>query len=234
MKKIQGIILYVGPSMFTGEYVSVVAVGLHRPSANTKTGPMVQAYILPGESHPCEDAHRDVSSVCGTCPLKSSSCYVRVEQGPSIVSKAMGNGDYLSVNVEEAKVLLRGASVRIGAYGDPGAVEPMVWREFMTGKFMHTSYTHFWETRQDLQPFSMASVSSLGDARLAQSMGWRTFRMLKTGEKLDSNEVVCPASTVPYMTCIRCGLCNGGSHGKNVAIPVHGVKYKITNFNKGG
>ena len=55
----------------------------------------------------------------------------------------------------------------------------------------------------------MASVESLADAELAQSMGYRTFRITPPGvETAEQGEVVCPAITHGTQ-CANCSLCSG-------------------------
>src|SRR3546814_4866747 len=44
--KVAGVILYEGPSKLDGKPIAVIASGLAKASRNTKTGAMVQTYII--------------------------------------------------------------------------------------------------------------------------------------------------------------------------------------------
>jgi len=73
----------------------------------------------------------------------------------------------------------------------------------------------------------MASVDSEGEKRLAENMGWRTYRVRLTTEPLIEREAVCPASDEAdhKLQCVTCGYCNGSSGRRgSVAIIVHGAK----------
>ena len=81
----------------------------------------------------------------------------------------------------------------------------------------------------------MASVESLEDAALAQSMGWRTFRVDAKDSLPIKGEALCPASDEAgnKLTCAECLAC-AGSDGRrgNVMIPVHGSASRIKFFDR--
>jgi hypothetical protein len=61
--------------------------------------------------------------------------------------------------------------------------------------------------------------------KLAQSEGWRTFRVTNHLNDLMENEIICP-NTTHGTKCIDCKLCSGFSKAKNIVIQVHGAKVK--------
>ena len=106
-----GIVLYQGPSQLDGESIVVIATGFQRPSANAKTGDMLQTWILRSDVNPLAAIHtgRDVS-VCGDCPLRGflegngrrtvnrrRACYVAIHQAPLAVYDAYRRGRYATV-----------------------------------------------------------------------------------------------------------------------------------------
>ena len=69
----------------------------------------------------------------------------------------------------------------------------------------------------------MARVDSIEEAKIAQSKGWRTFRVTKDETVLMENEIICPNYTRDVQ-CIDCRLCSGAGNMKNIVITVHGAK----------
>ena len=109
MKQLNKAILYEGPSLIDGQ--PIVAIATYSDK-NTKTGLMVQTYILCQNIDP-RDANKTGQdfSICGTCPLKGiptldpkrklaekRTCYVRIDQGSLIVWKAYQKGSYPKTN----------------------------------------------------------------------------------------------------------------------------------------
>ena len=105
-----GIVLYEGPSLIDGAPIVVIATGFQRPSANAKTGDMLQTWILRADVNPLQAIHtgRDVS-VCGDCPLRGLletrqrrtinrrlACYVAIHQAPLAVHDAYRRGRYVA------------------------------------------------------------------------------------------------------------------------------------------
>jgi hypothetical protein len=88
-----------------------------------------------------------------------------------------------------------------------------------------TGYTHQW-TRCDqmLKSLMMASADTQEEAREAQEMGWRTFRIFTPIQKPASTETLC-LNVKTGIACQDCGLCSGTSlKAKHVAMPLHGSK----------
>lgn len=122
---------------------------------------------------------------------------------------------------------LRGvpAALRIGSYGDPAAVPTRVWMDLTSQVKVITGYTHQWKRcDQALKTPMMASADTQEEAREAQSLGWRTFRILTPDQTPVSTETLC--RTIRTGTaCQVCGLCAGTDvKAKPVAVPLHGSK----------
>ena len=224
-----GIILWEGKSELDGKPIVLIAID---HSSNSKTGDMVQTYILRSDIHPVEAMQSgEDQSICGNCTHKGATCYVNVAYGPSQVYKAYKAGKYLSVPAYQFT-----RSVRLGTYGDPAAVHQTVWQSLMQQHPPHTGYTHQWAHKRFryLKEWCMASCDTPQEQVKASWMGWRTFTVTLKGEIRDK-EILCPASEElnHATTCTTCMAC-GGSSSKvkaNIYIPVHGPKYKVELFN---
>lgn len=223
----QGFILYEGPSAIDGKPVVAVATGLGRASNNLKTGPMAQIYILRADVHPMEAINTgDDASICAGCrhrgrieidpatgkrSNKGRSCYVTIMHGPRMVYEAFRRGYYEPLTPAQAKTALRGRKVRLGAYGDPGAVPVPILREALARVREMTGYTHLWERFPELRDFCMASVDTPEERDAAKAAGFRTFRVRAQGEPLMDGEGHCPASAEmgKVVRCDTCLLCGG-------------------------
>jgi hypothetical protein len=220
-------ILYEGPSLYDGSPIVVIAT---TGSKNSKTGSMVQTWILRADVEPhtaCKTG--EDSSVCGTCPHRpelyreagAAPCYVTVFQAPLSVFRAYKRGRYPRVSPAEMGA---GRVVRVGSYGDPAAVPVSVWTEFVKDATAHTGYTHGWN-RRDVDPalrsVCMASADTVEEATRAQSQGWRTFRVAPLGVGAERGEIVCPASKEAGQktTCAACKLCRGADDTRKRTIP---------------
>lgn len=196
-------IAWRGASLIDGAPIRLAVSGAgSRPTQNPKTGPMVQTWIMRDDCHPL-DALKDGrdASVCGSCPLRPSlggGCYVnRVvlgqfrwdmpEESPARVAEL---ADYWQ----------RG--IRIGAYGDPGALPLVVVRAMAGARYGYAAYTRRWRERPDLAPYCMASVFSAREAREARDLGFRIY-MISEGQPTDRSIRPCPGA------CWRCMGCSG-------------------------
>lgn len=234
----RGAVLYRGPSRLDGAPVVVVATGLDGSSTNSKTGPMIQTWILRADMHPVEAVNTGAdAAICGECPLRplnarkvkgAPQCYVNKGFGPASVYRGLQDGIYPEATPAQVRELAssRGFEIRKGSYGDPGAGPLNMWRR-LHGK-RSTGYSHQWKRFPGLRSLCMASVDSLAEAREAWRRGWRTFRVIQSVEELQPNEILCPASEEmgKRTTCAQCGLCNGSSgpddRRKSIAIIDHG------------
>lgn len=221
MKRPNTIKPWEGPSELDGEPIILLLTGLTTPTTNTKTGDMLQTWIL----------HRDVApnvaiktghdvSVCGQCPLRpllhamdpigDEPCYVLTHQAPLSTWKA---NRHLPVSpVEVTRALVAGRKVRRGAYGDPGAVPAHVWEIFTDNA--GTGYTHQWKDAY-LSSFAMASVHDATERAEARARGYRTFRVSASADDILPGEILCPASKEAgaLVQCADCNLCDGSRAG---------------------
>lgn len=242
MSQVNGFIFYRGPSMLDGSPIIAVATGTARGSRNSKTGREVQTWILRDDMSPVDavKAGADVS-ICGTCihrgdgTGKGRSCYVTVFQAPLVVWKSAQRGLYPVVNAIDGAYILQGKMLRLGSYGDPAAVPANVWEALVAFTAGHTGYTHQWRTSDALRTLCMASCDSAFEQELATAQGWRTFRVMRQGDRMLPREIACPASKEAgaKTSCSACKAC-GGTSAKakvNIAIIAHGAASKVNAFN---
>lgn len=228
-------IIYQGPSLYDGKPIVVIATYSER---NTKTGGVVQTYILRADMNPLEASKTgDDASICGTCPLrgepttdparkqaKGRKCYVNLGQGVLITYRSFLRGVYPDAQTTDARRAIgRGRVVRVGTYGDPAAVPSHVWDDLLADAASHTAYTHASGWRPDI---AMQSADSLEQAQAHWQAGRRTFRVLvDLGDIVPAREVLCPASKEAgrRTTCDACRLCGGNAtrSPKSVAIVEH-------------
>lgn len=206
-------------------------------SENSKTGDMIQVWILAAAASPIDAVRTGLDEViCGHCPMRSPDghgwddrlCYVNVAQGPNSVWQAWRRGNYEYLPLSRYAEVFTDRAVRFGAYGDPVHIPLDVVRKiiFLAGKT--TGYTHQWrETAyQPYAEYFMASVETSTGMAEAIAQNWRTFRVRTANETLLPNEVTCPASAeAGHRTqCEACGLCGGARvAAKSVAIMAHGI-----------
>ena len=220
-----GFVAYQGPSEIDGKPIKAVVTGTTTPSANVKTGDMLQLFIMPMASKP-SDAIRngDDASVCGDCVHRPSvaktngkaACYVEVGKSVNAVYKAQ-----YPLHAE-AK---RKPPIRLGAWGEPTAMPFETVARLTTDG--HTGYTHQWRTCDPrFKQYLMASVDSAAEYAQATAIGWRTFRVRKHDAPTLENESVCPASKEggQRVQCDSCGLCKGATiAARNIVIADHGL-----------
>lgn len=202
--------------------IVVIATGIKSSSLNSKTGGMVQIYILHRHLHPIEASRTGADkSICGDCihrgtivdgKLINRRCYVQIDKAPISIFRAYQRGRYRKVGVAEARRILRDRLVRLGTYGDPAYMRLSLIRAICSVARGWSAYSHQWRVRPDLRPFVMASCDSPADVIAARADGWRTFRVSAYGDdsKL-TGEIACPASAEAgrRTTCNKCRLCDG-------------------------
>jgi hypothetical protein len=228
-----GLVLWEGPSRLDG--APIVAL-LTLRSANVKTGPMLQTWILPRTVDPLTAIKTGADkAVCGACPLrgtgaKARGCYVNlISGGPFQVYRAYAAGRYPAADDRNLSLWAMGRPVRLGSYGDPCAVPIGVWTGLLGYCNGHTGYTHQWRdpAHEDYRALLMASVESAAQRAEAKALGWRTYRILGPDDRPARREMICPASPQGgnRQTCYTCQACNGtAGHpgGADVTIRVHG------------
>ena len=225
----QHAIIYNGPSLLDGKPIVVVATYSNR---NTKTGRVVQTYILCDDINPLEASKTGADySICGDCVMrgtpttdparkqaKGRRCYVNLGQGVLIVWRAYKRGVY---QTGSARDMGRGRFVRVGTYGDPGAVPSHVWNELLSEASTWTAYSHQSGWRPDI---AMQSADNYAQAWAHWRAGRRTFRVVTGLDEIDSaHEALCPASKEAgrRVQCTACKLCKGGTAAKSIAIVEH-------------
>jgi hypothetical protein len=225
----QHAIIYNGPSLLDGKPIVVIATYSNR---NTKTGKVVQTYILRSDINPLEASKTGQDfSICGSCPMrgevttdpkrkiaKRRKCYVNLGQGVLIVFKSFLRGVYKE---GDPRTMGRDRFVRVGTYGDPAAVPSEVWDELLAECETWTAYTHQKPWRPDI---AMQSADSYDEAKAHWDEGRRTFRVIIDLGDLDKdNEALCPASKEAgrRVQCTACKLCKGSSLAKSIAIVEH-------------
>ena len=232
-------ILWEGESCIDGSPIVCLLTGLLKNSANPKTGAMIQSWIIPATNLPLTAAKEGKDTgVCGDCPLKptnNNSCYVNLVNVNNVYRKYR-RGGYEKISKAQTDLIeLLKLKIRLGAYGDPAAIPFTVWEKILSHCSGHTGYTHQWHNcDRRFAKIIMASVESHEDGQIAQSMGWRTFRIFHPKcPSLRTNEIICPNVENPSIQCKDCRLCDGNSSIKaNIASPVHGLGWKTDNFKK--
>lgn len=226
-----GYVIYDGPSMIDGSPIVVIACALDK-SRNTKTGHMVQTYILRKDMHPIEAVKTGADvGICGDCRHRgdgtggSRSCYVTLVHGPSHVYRSYLRGAYVAVDPWAAGMLLAGRMIRLGTYGDPAAAPIDIWHGLTAHAKGWTGYSHRWASvSRDWSLLVMASADTAEERIEARALGYRVFRV---GAEPMTGEVVCPASKEAgkKAVCADCRACMGlaGKARADIVIAPHGT-----------
>jgi hypothetical protein len=231
-----GVIVWEGLSLIDRKTpVVCILVGLVDASDNTKTGGLVQSYIIRSDMHPFEAAKsRQDFGLCGNCLHRYDengvrTCYVNLLHGPRTVWEQFKAGRYERVTPEEAAERMAGGMLRHGSYGDPAAVPVPVWKALQRRAIGWTGYTHQWRSRrfQALRDFCMASCDTPEDVEQARAMGWSTFHVMpSTVEDPPADAFHCIASEEvgKVMQCVDCMACSGTTYEqRDVVIYAHGT-----------
>lgn len=195
-----------------------IATGIARPSANRKTGPMVQVWIIPTRKDPTKISSRGV--VCFDCPIQSE-CYVNWGNAPLMVWQGFKRGSFPWLPSAD---VFTGRRIRWGACGEPTLIPLELMTECNKAAFGWTGYTHRWEEKgiQPYRRFLMASCESEKGARKAAKRGWRSYRI---GENpgVAGGDALCV--NAQGLQCYDCLLCSGtaGKGKGSIYIPAHGT-----------
>ena len=229
-----------GAIFYENDSIVGIITGLMSGSSNTKTGAMLQTWILVKNVNPIEAVNTGADKlVCGDCkhrgtiqPVndtkdkksysvknglktinKGRKCYVKLFQAPYSIWKAYKNNKYPNININKLSHMLTFKQVRVGSYGDPAMIPSEVWDKLISRSLGNTGYTHQWK-RCDTKnsTFNMASVDTLEEKRQANKLGYRTFRTRLASEPIEPDEVVC-----------LCKMCSGNNSQvkKNITIIIH-------------
>ena len=242
-----GLIVFEGPSSIDGRPIVVILTGLASSSENEKTGGLIQSWILRADVEPHVALKTgDDASVCGQCQhrpllarllehagIPASPCYVRVGEAPLSVYRAFARGSYpRATSVDQVQQALAGRRLRIGSYGDPAAAPVGLWQLLTSLSAGHVGYTHQWQSvgfdHASWAPLVMASADSADEARQAQALGMRYFRV-SIGVDKAPLEVTCPASAEGgrKTQCADCMLCGGTSkQARSIVIADHAAGHQ--------
>jgi hypothetical protein len=219
--------------------IVVVVSGMSDRSGNSKTGGMIQTYIIRDDMRPYDAiVSGGDDAICGLCPHRrqadgTRSCYVNPATGLLTIGRKLLAGDYPDMSPDAAAIACSGRAIRLGTYGDPAAVPADIWRRLLAHTNNWTGYTHQWRMRHAAayRWYVMASCDSDLDRTEAKARGWRTFRVRKVSdagiEPMGAREIVCPASheAGKLVTCEDCRLCAGTSRSaKDIAIIDHSAR----------
>jgi hypothetical protein len=241
-------LIWQGPSLIDGSPIIVLATGVPTrkrdgaKSGNSKTGDMIQTYILRADVNPVAVLRDGLDgSICGVCPHKSraaggsGACYVNVGQGPNSAWKSHQHTGSTPFDIER----LRGRKIRFGSYGDPAAVPSHVWQQLADAAAGVTGYTHQWDADKlaaagyatdaadiKLAEWMMASADTAAEGRQARRLGFRSFIVRGPNDAKPKGAVVCPASAEggKRTVCATCMSCGGTGNGRrnDVTIIAHG------------
>jgi len=143
-------------------------------------------------------------------------CYVAVWQAPTVIYKAWKKGNYPTLTPKQVQKRFAYKKVRLGSYGDP--IHIPKWKLDIILKFTLgvTGYTHQWKNKKyiEYKKYLMASVDTVKEKLLANSLGYRTFRVRQGTDALDSNEVGCLSDrnargNKKLIPCVDCMMCSG-------------------------
>jgi len=235
MSNFLGFIAYEGPSAIDGAPI-VVIINKLDGSDNSKTGAIVQSFIIRSDVAPVEALQTGADeSICGQCehrPLLAretgkAPCYVQVGKSVQSVYHAYKRGRYTRADAATIARALAGKIVRLGTYGDPFAAPVTMWAQITRYAAGRRGYTHQWDRPDfDVQawsPLVMASADTIEQAARANLLGMRVFRV-SVGVDRQPGETVCPASAEGgrKSTCAKCTLCAGTSiQARDVVIADH-------------
>lgn len=238
---LNGRILWEGKSPFNGDNIVLIMTAIKDASTNTKTGAMLQTYILLQDVSPVEGVKSGLDiAICGDCQHRptlakksgSALCYVNTGKGANMVWKCYKKGNYPHASISEIKELVKDKAVRFGTYGDPALCPIEIFKELKKYAKSTTGYTHRWQDANfnfDWSSLVMASVDNTSEMFLANALNMRYFKVNIGEESLNKNEVVCPASAEGgrKSTCSTCFLCKGSeSKAKSVVIRDHAIGWQ--------
>lgn len=204
-------------------YPSVVLVltNIRGGSQNEKTGDMIQSWIFDRSKL----TEKVFGAKCDACPMMSQCYVMKGTQAHNSVRRATlkalglldGNTSYKVTTLEKVLPMLSGRPLRLGSYGDPSAIPLEDMRALVGAADGHTGYTHFWRSSDPAYSrFLMASVEDLAGEMLAQSLGYRTYRVLRkheTDHEVTDRSILCLEKSAG-LSCSNCMICCGTSKPK--------------------
>lgn len=231
-----GLILFEGPSALDDTPIVAIATGFARKTRNEETGDMLQVWILQQEYAPLEARElKQDGGICGDCPIHEA-CYVQWERAPTAVWRGWNRGIYerFDYAAHSAWIHDECRKIRWGAAGEPTALPYGLVSRLSRRSAGFTGYTHQWQRfakHEGWKRLLMASVQSEREKAIANSLGWRTFRIGKPGSDDMPDECHCPkaAESDSDTVCADCLLCAGtSSTARNVHIWGHGSVARVS------
>lgn len=215
-----------------GKRVMVKFTALKNKTVNSKTGDMIQSWMLPMD---WVDTKRidDDTAVCGDCPHSwraDDTCYLHkgmAFMGLLSTAKSWPQAYVTSGALRKDFIsLFKDRLVRFGSFGEPVLMGKEVVSAICAVAKGWTGYTHQWAKPeyQWAKKYFMASADTDEQAQKAQAMGWRTFRVRQADQPINKGEANCPASkeSGKKTTCASCRLCMGtSSKAKSITIIKH-------------
>jgi hypothetical protein len=214
---VRGCVLYRGPSPWALEGLPAadnqIVIIMTFGSVNEKTGDVAQIWLFADKLKPTEAKAAGLNRlVCGNCAIVEL-CYVKLHQAPRMVWQAYKAGKYPDYDPAQHDTVVRDKGVRFGAYGDPVLIPIALVRHFVEiSNHNYTGFTEQWARPefQSYRPYYMASIHREEDVLLADSLGWRHYRVGTNGPQ--SGEVLCPhqnSALGRVVQCNKCNACNG-------------------------
>lgn len=200
-------------------------------AVNVKTGNVPTLYI----GHTKQEAWES----CDGCKLRGNGCYAwsgSVNIGSSSTRRAYARGANKTLSYALQNRHKSARMVRISAIGDIGRCSSKQAAEIKEtisqSKLELVGYTHHWREEKVAKNWRgslMASCEKIEDADLAVSQGWRATAIVPEGTPnafitpAGNKAIVCPAQTMPNITCNKCRLCNGSKKAAHIiAFIAHG------------
>jgi hypothetical protein len=123
-----------------------------------------------------------------------------------------GSYSHLEMGSPEWNSFFDGASVRLGAYGNPSMLPLAMLQDITDRASMHTGYFHDWnimpvDLAKSYGRFLMASCEP-SNVAFAQNLGLRTFTVVSEAPSDRSLGIECLADA-KGLQCAECGLCDG-------------------------
>lgn len=234
-------LIWRGPSQLDGREIILALSGHQTASVNSKTGPVLQTWILNAKASPANSVRSGAdASVCGHCPHRhhtGGGCYVLLWQSPTVIWRSVRNQESVfEAPCDLVPPIRHNCTVlRLGSYGDPMAVPVHVWKTLidLVGGLPTVGYTHQWRLNDPAGIHCMetsdyywyrahlqASTETAEQDAVAHSLGWCIFRILAAGQTPLPGSYECPASA-GLTNCASCMWCGSG---RDIWIRPHGAR----------
>jgi hypothetical protein len=227
--KDNGYLLHEGTT--NGQPYVVIATGITKPTDNSKTGDMIQIWIMLKDVHPAAGVRSglDATTICTGCPFAAGNgCYVNVNFAPAGIWKKYQRAEYPYLAPRDYHIVFGGRKVRFGAYGNPTLIPFSIAKAIAKASDGWTGYYHNWATMSHREArqwntLFMASTETQSSLKLAQSLNLRTFHV--STEKPEGF-IEC-LSDSHGISCAKCLLCSGlNKPAKPIWINPHGFRTK--------